>query len=228
MNHDLPQANHFRFRQVGKCSKVIKRYHAPLTPYQRALAHAKVTAAVKRRLRGSVSLAPSGRAHGRVSHKPRGTWQLRRSSCRTGARPATRLHELRAGNRSDVRQETLRSTVTAGEARATHRGCAVGLTRPGCAWPSKLDPRITRIEGWLVEEPQLTALAITHVRPPGPELTARALPSSFFKAFSRQESGVIFPSHGVGSARPGAFPGPRQEPRRPPATVLRSGFPEGR
>lgn len=68
MNHDLPQANHFRFRQVGKCSKVIKRYHAPLTPYQRALAHAKVTAAVKRRLRGSVSLAPSGRAHGRVSH----------------------------------------------------------------------------------------------------------------------------------------------------------------
>lgn len=99
------QANHFRFRQLGKCPKVTKRYHAPLAPYQRALAHAKVTAAVKRRLRGSVSLAPSGRAHGRVSHKPRGTWQLRRSSCRTGARPATRLRELSAGNRSDVRQD---------------------------------------------------------------------------------------------------------------------------
>lgn len=115
------QANHFRPRWVGKCSKVTKRYHAPLTSYQRALAHAKVTAAVKRRLRGSVSLAPSGRTHGRVSHKPRGTWQLRRSSCRTGARPATRLHELRAGNRSDVRQD-LRKKVTAGETRATHRG----------------------------------------------------------------------------------------------------------
>src|SRR6202051_2340058 len=32
-------------------AKVIKRYHAPLTPYQRALAHPKVTAAVKKRLR---------------------------------------------------------------------------------------------------------------------------------------------------------------------------------
>src|SRR6201988_2536579 len=32
-------------------AKVIKRYHAPSTPYQRALAHPKVTAAVKKRLR---------------------------------------------------------------------------------------------------------------------------------------------------------------------------------
>src|ERR1700676_2328114 len=32
-------------------AKVIKRYHAPLTPYHRALAHPKVTAAVKKRLR---------------------------------------------------------------------------------------------------------------------------------------------------------------------------------
>jgi hypothetical protein len=32
-------------------AKVIKRYHAPSTPYHRALAHPKVTAAVKKRLR---------------------------------------------------------------------------------------------------------------------------------------------------------------------------------
>jgi hypothetical protein len=32
-------------------AKVIKRYHAPSTPYQRALAHPKVSAAVKKRLR---------------------------------------------------------------------------------------------------------------------------------------------------------------------------------
>src|SRR5207302_6040278 len=32
-------------------AKVIKRYHPPLTPYERALAHPKVTAAVKKRLR---------------------------------------------------------------------------------------------------------------------------------------------------------------------------------
>src|SRR4029078_11567745 len=32
-------------------AKVIKRYHLPSTPYERALAHPKVTAAVKKRLR---------------------------------------------------------------------------------------------------------------------------------------------------------------------------------
>ncbi|WP_404514847.1 hypothetical protein [Bradyrhizobium ottawaense] len=32
-------------------AKVIKRYHPPSTPYERALAHPKVTAAVKKRLR---------------------------------------------------------------------------------------------------------------------------------------------------------------------------------
>src|SRR4051794_5672278 len=32
-------------------AKVIKRYHVPATPYERALAHPKVTAAVKKRLR---------------------------------------------------------------------------------------------------------------------------------------------------------------------------------
>src|SRR3954454_8675429 len=38
-------------RSAREGAKVIKRYHAPLTPYQRALAHPKVTAAVKKRLR---------------------------------------------------------------------------------------------------------------------------------------------------------------------------------
>src|SRR5262249_61847011 len=33
-------------------AKVSKRYHAPSTPYERALAHPKVPAAVKQRLRG--------------------------------------------------------------------------------------------------------------------------------------------------------------------------------
>ncbi|MCK1422218.1 hypothetical protein IVB15_05085 [Bradyrhizobium sp. 182] len=32
-------------------AKVIKRYHLPSTPYDRALAHPRVTAAVKKRLR---------------------------------------------------------------------------------------------------------------------------------------------------------------------------------
>jgi hypothetical protein len=32
-------------------AKIIKRYHAPATPFERALAHPKVTRAVKARLR---------------------------------------------------------------------------------------------------------------------------------------------------------------------------------
>jgi len=34
-------------------AKVIKRYHPPATPYERALAHPKLARAIKRRLRGT-------------------------------------------------------------------------------------------------------------------------------------------------------------------------------
>ncbi|MET4324038.1 hypothetical protein ABIC02_007830 [Bradyrhizobium sp. RT5a] len=82
-------------------AKVIKRYHAPLTPYQRAGA-SQGDRGCKAAATRSVSLARSGRAVGRDSRNPGRTRQSRRSSCRTGARPATRLHEHRAGDRSDV------------------------------------------------------------------------------------------------------------------------------
>src|SRR5205814_164648 len=60
-------------------AKVIKRYHDPATPFERALAHPKPTAAVKERLREH---ARSGRTLGRDPHGPGGTRQSRRSSCR--------------------------------------------------------------------------------------------------------------------------------------------------
>jgi hypothetical protein len=55
--------------------------------------------------------------------------------------------------------KTLGKTATVGEPRATHRP----TRRPyktRVRMPSKLDPHIATIEGWLIEEPQLTALAI--------------------------------------------------------------------
>lgn len=55
--------------------------------------------------------------------------------------------------------KTLGKRVTAGEPRATHRR----TRRPYKArvrMPSKLDPHIAAIEGWLAEQPQMTALAI--------------------------------------------------------------------
>ncbi len=42
-------------------AKVIKRYHPPSTPYERALAHPKVTAAVKKRLRDQYRSLGKGR-----------------------------------------------------------------------------------------------------------------------------------------------------------------------
>jgi hypothetical protein len=58
-------------------AKVIKRYHTPSTACERALAHPKVTAAVKQRLRDQhrtldpvALLAENGRAY-RIEHRAR-------------------------------------------------------------------------------------------------------------------------------------------------------------
>jgi hypothetical protein len=70
-------------------AKVIKRYHAPSTPYERALPHPKVPAAVKQRLRyqhrtlDPVALLGEIRGSGR-------TRQSHRSSCRRCARQQQR------------------------------------------------------------------------------------------------------------------------------------------
>src|SRR5450755_4622994 len=55
--------------------------------------------------------------------------------------------------------KTLGKTVTAGEPRATHRRSRRPY-KTGVRMPSGLDPHIAAIEGWLAEQPQLTALAI--------------------------------------------------------------------
>ena len=55
--------------------------------------------------------------------------------------------------------KTLGKTVKAGEPRATHRRSHRPY-KTRVRMPSKLDPHIATIEGWLIEEPQLTALAI--------------------------------------------------------------------
>jgi hypothetical protein len=136
-------------------AKVIKRYHAPLTPYQRALAHPKVTAAVKRRLRDQYrSLDPVGLlAEIRATQEELGNRVDRRAGQARGLQPAcTSTAPATAATFAN-------KTVAVGETRATHR-------RPRRPYktrvrmPSKLDPYVVAIEGWLAEQPQLTALAI--------------------------------------------------------------------
>src|ERR1700733_2485568 len=139
-------------------AKVIKRYHAPLTLYQRALAHPKVTAAVKRRLRdqdrspGPVGLLATIRA----TQDELGNRVDRRAGQARGLQPAC---TSTAPATAALFAKRLGKAVTVGEPRATHR-------RPRRPYktrvrmPSKLDPHIAAIEGWLAEQPQLTALAI--------------------------------------------------------------------
>src|SRR6201993_370181 len=137
-------------------AKVIKRYHAPSTPYQRALAHPKVTAAAKKRLRDQYrSLDPVALlAEIRATQEGLGNRVDRRA-----ARGLQRACKPPAPATAAAFANTLGRTVQLGEPRATHR-------RPHRPYktrvrmPSKLDPHIATIEGWLAAQPQLTALAI--------------------------------------------------------------------
>src|SRR4029077_20230926 len=139
-------------------AKVIKRYHPPSTPYERALAHPKVTAAVKKRLRDQYrSLDPVELlAEIRAIQDELGNRVDRRAGQARGPQTA---HTSTTPATAATFAKTLGKRVTAGEPRVTHRR----TRRPyktRVRMPSKLDPHITAIEGWLAEQPQLTALAI--------------------------------------------------------------------
>jgi hypothetical protein len=139
-------------------AKVIKRYHPPSTPYERALAHPKVTAAVKKRLRDQYrSLDPVGLlAEIRATQEELGNRVDRRAGQARGLQCASTNN---APAIPATFAKTLGKMATVGEPRATHRR----TRRPyktRVRMPSKLDPHIAVIEGWLAEQPQLTALAI--------------------------------------------------------------------
>src|SRR4051795_12428240 len=139
-------------------AKVIKRYHLPSTPYERALAHPKVTAAVKKRLRDQYrSLDPVGLlAEIRATQDELGNRVDRRAGQVRGLQAAS---TSTAPATTATFAKTLGKTTTSGEPRATHRR----TRRPyktRVRMPSKLDPHIAVIEGWLAEQPQLTALTI--------------------------------------------------------------------
>jgi hypothetical protein len=127
-------------------------------PYERTLAHPKVTTAVKKRLRDQYrSLDPVGLlAEIRATQEELGNRVDRRAGQARGLQPAC---TTTAPATAATFAKTLGKTMTAGEPRATHRR----LRRPyktRVRMPSKLDPHIAAIEGWLAEQPQLTALAI--------------------------------------------------------------------
>lgn len=146
-------------------AKVIKRYHVPSTPCQRALVYPRLAAAVKKRLREQYrTLDPVALlAEIRAAQEELGNRVDRRAGDARGQQRAgkdTTPQPLQSSTPDAVAfAKTLGTTVEAGDPRATHR-------RPKRPYktrvrmPSKLDPHVVTIEYWLAAEPQLTALAI--------------------------------------------------------------------
>ena len=132
-------------------AKVIKRYHPPATPYARALAHPKLSQAIKRRLRETYrGLDPVA-----LLSEIRGCQtELGDRIGRRGIAVAPAAPTLIAPK---VFAKSLGATKT--EVRATHRQ-AKRKYKTRIRMPSKLDPHLAAIEGWFAAEPAITALAI--------------------------------------------------------------------
>jgi Integrase core domain len=123
-------------------AKVIKRYHVPATPYERALAHPKLSKAVK-------LLA-----------------EMRDAQAELGTRVGARAGKLAAAatlpaptTNAAAFAKRLGNDVHLGEQRIIHRHMHKPYKKR-MRMPSMLDPHLADIERWLAAEPRLTALAI--------------------------------------------------------------------
>jgi hypothetical protein len=137
-------------------AKVIKRYHVPATPYERALAHPKLSKAVKRRLREIYrTLDPVALLA-----------EMRDAQAELGTRVGTRAGKLAAAaslpaptTNAAAFAKSLGNDVHLGEQRIIHRRMHKPY-KTRVRMPSILDPYRADIERWLAAEPRLTALAI--------------------------------------------------------------------
>jgi hypothetical protein len=136
-------------------AKVIKRYHAPATPFARALAHPRLSKAIKRRLRECyLTLDPVVLLA-----------EIRSAQYELGERIGKRGLEAATGAKPSSSDpfafaRSLGATANAGEVRATHRR-PKHRYKKRIRMPSKLDPHLALIEAWLAVTPKLTALAVT-------------------------------------------------------------------
>jgi hypothetical protein len=144
-------------------AKVIKRYHDPSTPYERALVHPMVTEAVQERLRAQyrtldpVALLAEIRAAqeelgNRIDRRAAGVFREN-----TGGKSAMVIHRSTAEPTAFA--QGLGNDLGCGEPRATHRR-PKRRYKKRVRMPSKLDPHVALIAGWLAAEPQLTAIGI--------------------------------------------------------------------
>src|ERR1700733_995078 len=137
-------------------AKVIKRYHVPATPYARALAHPKLSMAVKRRLREIYrTLDPVALLA-----------EMRDAKAELATRVDARAGKLAAAaslpaptTNAAAFAKRLGNDVHLGEQRIIHRRMHKPY-KTRVRMPSILDPHRPDIKRWLAAEPRLTALAI--------------------------------------------------------------------
>jgi hypothetical protein len=137
-------------------AKVIKRYHVPATPYERALAHPRLSKAVKRRLRELYrKLDPVALLA-----------EMRDAQAELGTRVGARAGKVAAAasppaptTNAAAFAKGLGNDVHLGEQRIIHRRMRKPYKKR-MRMPSMLDPHLADIERWLAAEPRLTALAI--------------------------------------------------------------------
>lgn len=133
-------------------AKVTKRYYPPATPYERALAHPKLSKAIKRRLRETyrgldpVALLAEVRAAQDALGERIGKRGLAAAAAPFAVDPPGFARSLG-------------TTAETAEVRATHRR-PKRYYKKRMRMPSKLDPHLATIESWIAAEPQITALAI--------------------------------------------------------------------
>ena len=136
-------------------AKVIKRYHVPATPYERALAHPKLSKAIKRAAARDLSESRSGGVAWRRSARHR------RSSASGSAKRG-----LAAAAAPFSAQSTKVCAIARGYGKDKCRRGA-RYTSPAETALQETDTHalqarsaLATIESWLATEPQITALAI--------------------------------------------------------------------
>jgi len=135
-------------------AKVIKRYHRPQTPCERALAHPEIDGAVKHRLREiHARLDPVALlAEMRAAQAQLGQWVDRRPGQIDASNGGG---DHRATEAAATFAQGLGKGSAVGEQRAIHRRAYV-RKKPMPRRPSMLDPFAAEIEAWLSVEPHLT------------------------------------------------------------------------
>jgi hypothetical protein len=134
-------------------AKIIKRYHAPATPYERALAHPALDPVIKGKLQeihrclDPVALLA----------------ELREAQAELGKRVDRRAGLPAASQQMEAAMARFAASLgkdwESGERRTIHRRPYL-RRKPVPRRPSMLDPYAARIEAWLAAEPHLAAVAI--------------------------------------------------------------------